>query len=73
VPPPLRAFAFGLAMLLMHLLGDASAPTLIGRSADQSNLGVAIMLNAIPVAAGGIVLLLGLKHWRKPKLDVQPV
>jgi MFS family permease len=73
VPAPLRAFAFGVAMLLMHLFGDASSPKLIGRISDHSNLGVAIMLNAVPVAAGGVVLLLGLRHWRKPKLDVQPV
>jgi len=64
VPPPLRAFAFGVAMLLMHLFGDATSPTLIGSISKHSNLGVAIMLNAIPVAAGGVVLLIGLRHWR---------
>ncbi len=73
VAAPLRAFAFGIAMLVMHLFGDAASPNLIGRISDAYDLGVAIKLNAIPVALGGVVLLVGLKHWRKPKLDVQPV
>ncbi|MFT3842532.1 MAG: MFS transporter [Myxococcaceae bacterium] len=73
VSAPLRAFAFGIAMLVMHLLGDAASPNLIGRISDAYDLAVAIKLNAIPVALGGLVLLFGLKHWRRGPSDVQPV
>ncbi len=66
VPAPLRAFAFGIAMLVMHLLGDAASPDIIGGISDASSLGMAIKLNAIPVALGGVVLLVGLRHWRTP-------
>ncbi len=57
---------------LRHRHGDAAPlgrrprPTVIGRICDASSLGTAIKLNAIPVALGGLVLLVGLKHWRRP-------
>ncbi len=64
VPPAFRAFAVGINTLLIHLLGDAASPTVIGWVADKSTLGSAIALNAIPVVIGGGVLLLGVR-WVK--------
>lgn len=57
VPPTFRAFAMGLNVLLIHLLGDAPSPLLIGWVAERTNLASAIQLNALPVLVGGIVLL----------------
>jgi len=59
VPPAFRAFAMGLNVLLLHSLGDALSPTVIGALGKQFSLGVAIQLNALPVLAGGLVLLIG--------------
>jgi len=63
VPPHLRAFAFGISTLTLHLFGDAASPVVIGWISDHSSLGTAIKLNAIPVLAGGLVLFVGLKHF----------
>ncbi len=57
VPPAFRAFAMGLNVLCIHLLGDALSPTLIGKLADVASLGFAIELNALPVLLGGVALL----------------
>jgi MFS family permease len=57
VPPAFRAFAMGLNVLFIHMLGDAISPTAIGKVADLSSLGFAIELNALPVLLGGAALL----------------
>ena len=64
VSPSLRGFAFGISMLVLHLLGDAASPTIIGWISDHSSLGFAILLNAVPVALGGLILLPALKLFR---------
>jgi predicted MFS family arabinose efflux permease len=62
VPPGSRALAMGLNTLLIHLLGDALSPPLIGWVADRSTYARAIELNAVPVLLGGLVL--GVGAWR---------
>ncbi|SET30314.1 spinster family MFS transporter [Stigmatella erecta] len=64
VPPAFRAFAMGLNVLCIHLLGDAISPTLIGTVADMSSLTTAIEWNALPVLLGGFALLVGAKLFR---------
>ncbi|RJS26202.1 MFS transporter [Corallococcus sp. H22C18031201] len=64
VPPAFRAFAMGLNVLCIHLLGDAISPVLIGRIADAASLKTAIEVNALPVLLGGLALLLGARLLR---------
>lgn len=64
VPPAFRAFAMGLNVLFIHMLGDAISPTAIGKVADLKTLGFAIELNSIPVLLGGLALLMAGKHFR---------
>jgi MFS transporter, Spinster family, sphingosine-1-phosphate transporter len=64
VPPAFRAFAMGLNVLCIHLLGDALSPTLIGQVADLASLGLAIELNALPVLLGGGALLVAGRMFR---------
>ncbi|ATB42539.1 MFS transporter [Cystobacter fuscus] len=64
VPPAFRAFAMGLNVLFIHMLGDALSPTVIGKLADVSSLAVAIQVNAIPVLLGGLALLMAGKAFR---------
>ena len=66
VPPHLRAFAFGIATLTLHLLGDAGSPAAIGWISDHSSLGMAIKIDALPVLLGGLVLFIGLRHFTHP-------
>lgn len=61
VGPDFRAFAMGLNVLFIHLLGDAISPPLIGAIADTSSLEWAISLNALPVLFGGLILLFGVR------------
>jgi MFS transporter, Spinster family, sphingosine-1-phosphate transporter len=57
VPPTFRAFAMGLCVLCIHLLGDALSPTLLGAIADAASYELAIELSALPVLACGALLL----------------
>lgn len=57
VGPAQRATAFAVAILFIHLLGDAFSPTLIGWVSDRTSLGFAVLL--VPV-----FFLLGAALWR---------
>jgi MFS transporter, Spinster family, sphingosine-1-phosphate transporter len=61
VQPAFRAFAMGLNVLCIHMLGDAISPTIIGGIADAADLTTAIEVNAVPVLLGGVALLFGAK------------
>jgi MFS family permease len=59
VVPTFRAFAVGVNVLMLHLLGDALSPTVIGVIANRFSIARAIELNALPVLVAGLVLLVG--------------
>jgi hypothetical protein len=65
VQPSFRAFAMGLNVLCIHMLGDAVSPTLIGTIADMSSLTTAIEVNAVPVLFGGVALLIGARWFHE--------
>lgn len=63
VPATQRATAVAANILVIHLLGDALSPTLIGFISDTTgNLGLAVGMNAVPVVIGGVVLVLGARR-----------
>jgi MFS transporter, Spinster family, sphingosine-1-phosphate transporter len=53
--PHERASAMALSVFLIHFLGDVISPPLIGWVADQSSLGVGVLMVPVAVAVGGIV------------------
>ncbi|WP_069803761.1 spinster family MFS transporter [Thermogemmatispora onikobensis] len=62
VLPEVRATALGLALLLAHLLGDASAPALIGLLKEHSSLHLALLSTApSALLLAGLICLLGLR------------
>src|SRR5712691_9466479 len=62
IAPNMRATAVGLALLLAHILGDASAPTIIGLISDRSSLGTALIVTAPTfLFLAGLVCLIGLR------------
>jgi MFS transporter, Spinster family, sphingosine-1-phosphate transporter len=67
VSPHLRAFAFGMSTLILHLLGDAASPAVIGWISKHSSLAMAILINTVPVFMAGVVLVVGIKTAWKPK------
>ena len=62
IAPEIRSTATGLVLLLAHLLGDASAPLLVGVLADRISLGTALLVTAPTcLFIAGIVCLFGLR------------
>ena len=59
VPPSVRSTAVALNLMVVHLLGDAASPWLIGWGSDTTNLSIAIACTALPVALGAAVLGFG--------------
>lgn len=63
VPASMRARAFSLSILCIHLFGDAVSPPLVGLVSDATgSLGTAIMAVPVAMAAGALVWIYG---WRK--------
>jgi MFS family permease len=61
VGPHIRAFALAVNIFVIHLLGDAFSPKLIGRIADHSSLHVALSTTAVALAISAIVLFYGMR------------
>src|SRR5262249_47458521 len=59
LPADLRARGFALTTMVMHLLGDAASPWLIGAASDRLGLTVPVLASGILLVAAGAVLLLG--------------
>jgi MFS family permease len=68
VPAPLRSGGFALNIFIIHLLGDAISPPVIGWIADHnktattSGLGMGFVVVSIMLGIGGIVAWLGARH-----------
>ncbi len=50
---PIRATAFAINILIIHALGDAISPTVIGGIADLANLHTAFLVVSVLILAGG--------------------
>ena len=60
--PSLRATGFGLNILIIHMLGDAISPTLIGLVGDVASLHVAFVLLSGFLVAGGLLWVWGARY-----------
>jgi sugar phosphate permease len=59
VAAPIRATAIGLNLFIIHLLGDAISPTIIGAISDRSSLRLGFSVTLVAMALSGCVLLVG--------------
>ena len=59
LPAELRARGFAVTTMLMHLLGDAALPWLIGAVSDQIGLQIPVLATGCLLAVAGVVLLWG--------------
>jgi MFS transporter, Spinster family, sphingosine-1-phosphate transporter len=59
--PSVRATAFALNILIIHALGDAIAPPLIGMVADHTNMNVAFLAVTAMMFVAGVLWLCGAK------------
>ena len=60
--PKVRATAFALNILIIHLLGDALSPPLLGVIAGRSNMNVAFLVISVAMLVSGIIWLFGMKY-----------
>lgn len=59
VAAPIRSTAISVNLFLIHALGDAFSPGIIGRISDASNLRVGLGATLISLAVSGAILLAG--------------
>ncbi len=59
LPPSLRARGFAITTMVMHLLGDAASPWLIGIASDRVGLTAPTVATGVLLALSGAVLLAG--------------
>jgi predicted MFS family arabinose efflux permease len=57
LPADLRARGFAVTTGVMHLLGDAASPYLIGRASDAVGLTAPVLVTGLLLAVAGVVLL----------------
>jgi predicted MFS family arabinose efflux permease len=59
LPPDLRARGFALYTVVIHLLGDALSPTLIGLASNRIGLRWPVLATGLLMVAAGLVLIAG--------------
>jgi len=59
LPAELRARGFAVTTMLIHLLGDAASPWLIGAASDRVGLRVPVLITGCLLSVAGVVLLAG--------------
>jgi len=66
----IRAFALAVNIFVIHLLGDAFSPTIIGNIADHSSLRLGLSTTSIALALSSMVLFYGARF--APKMGAAP-
>jgi MFS transporter, Spinster family, sphingosine-1-phosphate transporter len=61
-PPKIRATAFALNILIIHALGDAISPPLLGFVAGRSSLNVSFFIVSVATFVSGVIWLMGMKY-----------
>ncbi len=64
VPPGVRATALAGQILMIHLFGDAPAPTLIGAVSDRTNLSTGLGATLIALLLGSVIFFVGSRYAR---------
>jgi MFS family permease len=60
--PHIRATAFAINILVIHALGDAISPPLIGLVHDAADLNTAFLITSFAIPAAGLLWVLGARH-----------
>ena len=60
--PKIRATAFALNILIIHLFGDAISPPLLGLIAGRSNMNAAFLVISLAMLVSGVIWLFGRKY-----------
>ena len=68
VAAPIRATAIGMNLFIIHLLGDAISPTLIGAISDRSSLRFGFSVTLVAMVVSALILFMGMR-FAPPKVD----
>jgi MFS family permease len=60
--PKVRATAFAFNILIIHALGDAISPPLLGAVAGHSNMNMAFVVVSAAILVSGVIWLFGMKY-----------
>jgi MFS family permease len=60
--PKVRATAFAFNILIIHALGDAISPPLLGAVAGHSNMNRAFLVISLAMLVSGVIWLFGMKY-----------
>src|SRR5215510_486684 len=71
VGPSIRATAMAVNIFLIHLLGDASSPWVIGKISDMSSLQTGFSATFVAAALSGFILIYGAKF--APNILKRPI
>jgi MFS family permease len=63
--PAIRSTAFAVNIFIIHVLGDASSPSIMGRIADKSSMNVAMLTASVIVLVGGVLWLWGARYLQR--------
>lgn len=72
VQPGVRATALAGQLLIIHALGDASSPTVIGAISDRSNLSIGLGSTLIALLIGAAIFFLGARYAKPLAHNLQP-
>jgi sugar phosphate permease len=61
-PPAIRATAFAVNIFIIHLLGDAISPPVIGTVADHTSTAVGFAVISVMMAIGGVIWIWGARY-----------
>jgi MFS family permease len=71
--PSVRATAFALNILVIHALGDAIAPPLLGAVAGHTNMNAAFLVVSAMMLVSGLLWLIGMKYLAADTAAVEAV
>jgi hypothetical protein len=62
VSPAIRSSALAVNVFVIHLLGDAFSPWLIGRISDKTSLPTAFSVTYLAAGLSGVILIYGARY-----------
>jgi MFS family permease len=71
-PSATRSSAFALNILIIHLLGDAISPPILGMIADRASLRAGFIVVSAVMLAGGVCWLMGMPHLQRDTVRNEP-
>lgn len=71
VAAPIRATAISVNLFIIHLLGDAFSPAIIGKLSDATNLRIGMSITLITLMLSGAILFIGARY--APQLPSRPI